>query len=125
MEELETESESVVDGTNETDGVDTEYSTCPLLSFTINKQIREKTFTGCVDQTNHIEWYLNGVRHREDGPAYEDAGGNKYWYKNNKLHREDGPAVINAEETVKWSNNGAEEWYLNGVKLTEEEFNAR
>ena len=25
-------------------------------------------------------WYLNGKRHREDGPACEYAGGSKFWY---------------------------------------------
>jgi hypothetical protein len=27
-------------------------------------------------------WYLNGKRHREDGPAIEYADGDKYWYLN-------------------------------------------
>ena len=27
-------------------------------------------------------WYLNGKRHREDGPAFEGADGSKYWYLN-------------------------------------------
>ena len=36
-------------------------------------------------------WYLNGKRHREDGPAIEYANGDKYWYLNGKRHREDGP----------------------------------
>ena len=38
-------------------------------------------------------WYLNGILHREDGPAIERANGTKYWYLNNIEHREDGPAV--------------------------------
>lgn len=46
-------------------------------------------------------------------------GGTKYkcirWYNNGELHREDGPAV-------EWPY-GSKEWYLNGVELTEEEFN--
>ena len=25
-------------------------------------------------------WYLNGKRHREDGPAFEGADGEKWWY---------------------------------------------
>ena len=29
-------------------------------------------------------WYLNGKRHREDGPAVEYADGTKYWYLNGK-----------------------------------------
>ena len=51
-------------------------------------------------------WYLNGLRHREDGPAIEYTDGSKYWYLNGKLHREDGPAV---EYT-----NGRTEYWING-----------
>jgi hypothetical protein len=25
-------------------------------------------------------WYINGKRHREDGPAIEYSDGDKYWY---------------------------------------------
>ena len=57
-------------------------------------------------------WYLNGQRHREDGPAVEWANGDKEWFLNGELHREDGPAVELA--------NGDKEWYLNGKALTEE-----
>jgi hypothetical protein len=55
-------------------------------------------------------WCKNGVLHREDGPAIEWSDGNKEWYINGKLHREDGPAI-----TFK---NGYENWYLNGTILT-------
>jgi hypothetical protein len=51
-------------------------------------------------------WYTNGKRHREDGPAYEDANGIKEWYINGKRHREDGPAYEDA--------NGIKEWHING-----------
>ncbi len=63
------------------------------------------------------EWYKNGLRHREDGPAIEYFNGDKYWYLNGKQHREDGPAV-------EWFI-GDKYWYLNGEKLTEQEFNNR
>ena len=46
------------------------------------------------------------IFHREDGPACEYAGGNKYWYINGKFHREDGPAVEYA--------SGGKRWYING-----------
>ena len=62
-------------------------------------------------------WYLNGKRHREDGPAIERASGSKDWYLNGKRHREDGPAIERA--------NGGKWWYLNGEQLTEAEFNQR
>jgi hypothetical protein len=62
-------------------------------------------------------WYLNGERHREDGPAIEYTDGTKHWYLNGKFHREDGPAV-------EWAD-GDKWWYLNGKELTEAEFNKK
>ena len=59
------------------------------------------------------EWWLNGERHREDGPATEWANGNKFWYLNGNLHREEGPAV-------EWVD-GDKSWWLKGKKVTEEE----
>ena len=41
--------------------------------------------------------------------------GTKWYYNNDQLHREDGPAI----EYV----HGVNKWYINGVQLTEEEFN--
>ena len=55
------------------------------------------------------EWYLNGLAHREDGPAVEFINGDKAWYLNGFLHREDGPA----REFV----NGDKIWYLHGKKI--------
>jgi hypothetical protein len=62
-------------------------------------------------------WFLNGLRHREDGPAIEWANGDKDWYLNDELHREDGPAVD-------WAD-GNKVWYLNDEYLTQEQFNKR
>ena len=62
------------------------------------------------DTTQH--WYLNGHRHREDGPAVIGADGTKSWYLNGKLHREDGPAEI-------WAD-GSKFWFLNGKRHRED-----
>ena len=62
-------------------------------------------------------WHLNGVLHREDGPACEYSNGVKYWFLNGKRHREDGPAI-------EW-NNGNKLWYLNDVKYTEFEYHKK
>lgn len=62
-------------------------------------------------------WTLNGVPHREDGPAIEYPDGDQRWYRNGGYHREDGPAVENA--------SGTREWWLDDKQLTEAEFNAR
>ena len=74
-------------------------------------------YTVKVNDNGSKQWYLNGERHREDGPAIEWANGHKSWWVNDKLHREDGPAVEYA--------NGDKSWFLNGKKLTEAEFNNR
>jgi len=66
-----------------------------------------ETFTGVVkDKQNAIVYYLNGKRHREDGPACEFTNGEKWWYLYGKRHREDGPACEYA--------GGNKQWYLNG-----------
>jgi hypothetical protein len=54
------------------------------------------------------EWYREGERHREDGPALIRADGGQEWYLNGKLHRENGPAVIAAD--------GSEEWFREGLR---------
>jgi hypothetical protein len=76
-----------------------------------------KTYTVQVNDSGDRCWYLDGKRHREDGPAIEYADGTKYWYLNDKQHREDGPAIEYA--------GGTKHWYLNDKELTEAEFNAR
>jgi hypothetical protein len=53
-------------------------------------------------------WYIHGNSHREDGPADEYANGDKIWYLNDKIHRVDGPAC-------EWAN-GDKEWYLSGTR---------
>ena len=51
------------------------------------------------------EWYLNGKRHRLDGPSGEWLNGAKCWYKDGESHRDDGPAV--EEVALKcWYKNG-------------------
>ena len=57
-------------------------------------------------------WYLNGKRHREDGPAIVYTDGHQEWCLNDKYHREDGPAIIRS--------NGYQSWYFENRKVTEE-----
>lgn len=56
------------------------------------------------------EWYLNGKRHREGGPAvtHHPNGAVEYWV-DGKRHREDGPACI-------WAD-GTEEYWVNNEKV--------
>ena len=84
------------------------------------------------------EWWVNGARHREDGPAVLNADGSCSWYLNGNLHREDGPAVEATSGATAWYQagelhredgpavegaDGTREWYNRAVKLSEEEFN--
>ena len=66
------------------------------------------------DGTNH--WYLNGKRHRTNGPAVECADGTKAWWLNGNRHRTNGPAVECA--------SGTKEWWLNGIQMTEADWKA-
>lgn len=58
-----------------------------------------------------IEWWLNGKKHRYDAPAIKYANGHEEWWEHGKLHRLDGPAVI--------YKNGDCEYWEDGVKLFE------
>ena len=62
--------------------------------------------------------YLNerGELHRIYGPAVIYPNGYEFWFQNGRLHRLDGPAVIHI--------NGFRFWFIDGIKYTEEEFNA-
>jgi hypothetical protein len=80
-------------------------------------------------------WQLNGLRHREDGPAIIFPNGKKEWYLNGERHREDGPAIICDDYQAWYLNgkrhrtdgpaliyaNGSKYWYLNGEPI---EYNA-
>ncbi|MEZ0224982.1 MAG: hypothetical protein ACAH83_10540 [Alphaproteobacteria bacterium] len=43
------------------------------------------------------EWWRDGKRHRDGGPAIEWFDGTKVWFQHGKLHREDGPAYEGRE----------------------------
>ena len=55
------------------------------------------------------EWKVNGILHREDGPAIVWSDGSQFWYRDDQRHREDGPAVI-------WAN-GLEEYWEHGCRI--------
>jgi hypothetical protein len=73
-------------------------------------------YTVKVYTIGYKSWYLDGKRHREDGPAVEGSDGDKYWYLNGKLHREDGPAIEYSD--------GDKSWYLDDKELTEQQHKA-
>jgi hypothetical protein len=77
------------------------------------KIVSERTNQGyeCAEHPDGSKaWYLNGNRHREDGPAVEYTNGSRYWWLNGKLHREDGPAVEHSD--------GSKHWFLNDEQIS-------
>jgi hypothetical protein len=89
-------------------------------------------FTGMIERSDGTKmWYINGRKHREDGPAYEGSDGSKYWYLYGKHHRTGGPAIERSDGSKFWSINGllhrtdgpaiersdgSKEWWLNGER---------
>lgn len=55
--------------------------------------------------------------HREDGPAIESPDGEEWWV-NGRRHNEDGPAVA-------WTTVGIEEYWLGGHQVTKSEWEVR
>jgi hypothetical protein len=81
-------------------------------------------------------WFLNGIQHREGGPAIEHVDGNKYWKLKGKLHRENGPAIEYKSGYKAWfiegrlhrvdgpaikHRSGSKSWYLAGNYYPNEE----
>lgn len=56
---------------------------------------------------NLVEYFVNGVRHKDDDlPAIDYSDGDKLWYNNGKRHRKGKPAVIYGKYKA---------WYKHGV----------
>ncbi len=93
-------------------------------------------FTGVINKNKSYYWLVNGVHHREDGPAIEWSNGDREWYINGKRHRDNGPAFEYAAGAKVWWSNGqrhrddgpacvflySKEWFLNGMRYSQEEW---
>lgn len=103
-----------------------------------------------IDEIGNKEWFKDNKPHRLDGPAKEYADGSKLYYVNGKLHKENGPAAILANGGKEYWKNGKKhnlngpavfypnglqmdrrpylpegykEYWIDGIKYTEEDFN--
>ena len=81
-------------------------------------------FTGVRAPNDNIvkEYYLNGLLHREDGPAVEYKDGHRCWFLDGQRHRTDGPACYTIVNAGDYSNQS---WCVQGEKIdcdTQEEF---
>lgn len=84
-----------------------------IKSFNEKEMLHNKNGPAVVSPDGSEEWFLNGVRHRDGGPAVKQWDGAKQgfvyrWYVNGKLHRIDGPAIveeIGARCSKEWFEN--------------------
>jgi hypothetical protein len=75
------------------------------------------------EQQTDQYWTLNGVIHRENGPAYisyntKNSIARKYWYQYGFMNRNDGPTMEN------YSNFSIQEVHFEGEKYTKESWGA-
>lgn len=61
------------------------------------------------DAEDRIEYRVDGLRHRADGPAVIYPSGTQMWYLHGRHHRVDGPAI-------EWFD-GATAWIIHGIAL--------
>ena len=72
-----------------------------------------------VNHNNRTKmWYVNGIRHRENQPAFISPLG-ELWYYNGKLHRINGPAKLlyKYNNKLKKVTINRKYYYINGDKL--------
>ena len=70
---------------------------------------KEVTFVGDI-----LVYIVDGLEHREDGPAKIWPDGYCEWYLYGKLHREDGPAF--------YGGCSRDSYYIHGEYMNEQEF---
>ena len=71
---------------------------------------RHKEDGPAVFYKNKLEWWSNGKRHNPVNPAVEYINGDKEWWFEGKPHKEDGPAIDFKEY---------KEWWIKGVEVDE------
>lgn len=67
-----------------------------------------------IDERGTRRYRLNGVLHRQLGPAVIFENGTEIWYQRGERHRLGGPAVT--------MSTGEQHWYLSGCILLEHEY---
>ena len=63
-------------------------------------------------------WYKEGKIHRIGGPAIEYTDGSREWFVEGKMHRLDGPAA----EMVDVPSRRKKEWWVEGKKYSKKKF---
>jgi hypothetical protein len=85
----------------------------------------------------HMEYFVDGLNHREDGPAVLMSDGSTQWRQFGLLHRVGGPAQEWTDGGQTWAIDGKchrlegpaminihgdKYWFLNGVRMTYNEW---
>ena len=65
------------------------------------------------------EWYIQGMRHRIDGPAVIRVNGTNEWWQFGKQHRTDGPAIVWGNEFDQFlaTDFNLARWYVRGKRM--------
>ena|ERR1700691_822336 len=92
------------------------FDFCGSIYYYLNGLHHREDGPAAIWHNGVLEYYLNGLRHREDGPAIIFSHGRLDYYLNGLRHREDGPAIIRRDGTL--------EYYLNGINITTEKVNS-
>jgi hypothetical protein len=81
--------------------------------------------TMSIDEDGDTVWLLNGMYHREDGPAVVWQNGDEDWYLHGDYHRTNGPAIVWHDGTASWYLHGShytfDGWLHQNNELTDEE----
>ena len=67
-------------------------------------------------------WYKHGLRHRVGGPATIWEDGSLEWWEYGRRHRAGGPAIENHNNPMTMRPVQVYEWWLDGVKYSEEDY---
>lgn len=131
------------DGVVKYDGQPIDSSVGPAISFSDGREFwfqngrRMLAGTKIIEIAEGRRYLKDGIMHREDGPAQEDADGSVAYYVEGVLHNRAGPAIILADGTKEWFVNGKRHreegpaiefasgrkaWFLNGERLSERKF---
>lgn len=94
-----------------TDELKVEHSWKSIKEIKNDKgQLHSEIEPALVYKSGEEHWYLNGLKHRIDGPAETKPNGDYTWYKNGKKHR-DGNLPAS-----QWGKGRCIEWYVDGKK---------
>lgn len=72
----------------------------------------KETYQGRVNRFGVEEWKMDGLLHRENGPARIFQDGRKEWYWKGKIHRNGGPAITDAKGIHRVPEEG---WFILGI----------